>query len=90
MKIAADYQAQDDLHTLTRAEEIKADSKRHDKALAHGKSKAAAIQAVVEGSPAEEAMDAKQALPKRGQRAATHKAMGAAKRTPKVNKASVI
>jgi hypothetical protein len=42
-----DYQAQDDLHTLTRAEEVKADAKRHARALEHGKKKVAAMQAVV-------------------------------------------
>jgi hypothetical protein len=100
-----DYQAQDDMRTLTRAEEIKADAKRHQKALSHGQQQMAALKNVVqpdaddkagvkekgEGTKAEEAQDAK--LPKRGQRTATNaatKAMGAAKRPMKINRATVI
>lgn len=105
-----DYQAQDDMRTLTRAEEIKADAKRHAKAMAHGKQQMAALQNVVkpdaddvpgkkeagEGTPAEEAEDAKmakQALPKRGQRTATNmKNAGfrVTQRGPKANRSSVI
>jgi hypothetical protein len=96
-----DYQAEGDFHTLSRAEEIKADAKRHGKALAHGKQKVAAMQQVVapdaddkpgvkekgEGTPAEEAADKK--LPKRGARTATNRAT-ATKRPVKVNTSSVI
>lgn len=72
-----DYQAQDDLRTLTQAESIKGDPKRHQKALSHGKQKVADMKAVLgegpgdadagglkEGSKAEEALDAKEAAGK--------------------------
>jgi hypothetical protein len=41
-----DYQAQDDVRTLTRAEEIKADKKRHGKAKAHAKKMLSQLQSV--------------------------------------------
>lgn len=96
-----DYQAEGDFHTLTRAEEIKADAKRHEKAMSHGKQKVAAMQAVVEpgeGTPAEERKDKAQGevdakLPKRGARTTTHvkvKAMSPTKRVAKVNRSAVI
>jgi hypothetical protein len=83
-----DYQAEDDFHTLSRAEEVKADAKRHAAAIAHGKGKVAAMQAVVEPDA-----DDKKPLPKRGARTATHakvKAMGPATRVPRVNSSRVI
>ncbi len=93
-----DYQAESDFHTLTRAEEVKADAKRHEKALAHGKGKVAAMQAVVEpdaddkagvkekgeGSAAEEAADAKMATKKAAP------GLRVTKRAVKVNRSSVI
>lgn len=45
---ADDYQAQDDMHTLMRAHEIKRDPKRHAAAKAHAKTKLAAMQQVME------------------------------------------
>lgn len=95
-----DYQAQDDMRTLTRAEEIKADAKRHQKAMAHGKQAMAAMKAVVqpdgddvpgkkepgEGSKAEEAKDAKMAK----KAPMSMKGLRVAQRTPKVNRSQVI
>jgi hypothetical protein len=97
-----DYQAQDDMRTLTRAEEIKADAKRHGKALSHGKQQMTALQNVVqpdaddklgvkepgEGTRAEEAKDKKQA--KNALPVRGSRAMGAAKRVAKVNRSAVI
>lgn len=44
-----DYQAQDDMHTLMRAHEIKSNPKRHAAAKAHAKKKLAGMKAVVAG-----------------------------------------
>ena len=41
-----DYQAQDDVRTLTRAHEIRNNPKRHKAAKAHAKKQLAALQAV--------------------------------------------
>lgn len=41
-----DYQAQDDMHTLMRAHEIKSDPKRHTAAKEHAKKKLAGMKAV--------------------------------------------
>lgn len=41
------YQAEDDFRTLERGEEVRGDADRHQRALAHGRKKVAAIQRVV-------------------------------------------
>lgn len=48
-----DYQAQDDMHTLMRAHEIRKDPKRHKAAKAHAKKKLAEMHAVAKGGDAE-------------------------------------
>lgn len=96
-----DYQAQDDMRTLTSAEEIKADAKRHGKALSHGKQQMSALQNVVgegagdkdagglkEGSKAEEALDAKEAKGKKAPVAM--KGLRVAQRVPSRNSSRVL
>jgi hypothetical protein len=97
-----DYQAQDDMRTLTRAEEIKADAKRHGKAMSHGKQQMSALQNVVGEGAADAAADKKEkGGPAEGSKAEEAEdkkeakmpamPMGkVAQRAPKANKASVI
>jgi hypothetical protein len=42
-KTEADYRAEDDFRTLERGEEVRGDAQRHQRALAHGRKKVAAM-----------------------------------------------
>lgn len=47
-----EYQADDDLRTLERAEEVRTDPTRHSRAQAHGRKKITAMQRVLKGRTA--------------------------------------
>lgn len=46
-KSDADYRAEDDFRTLERGEEVRGDTKRHSKALAHGRRKVASMAKIL-------------------------------------------
>lgn len=46
-KTEQDYRAQDDFGTLQRAEEVKGDPQRHQRAMAHGRKQVGAITRVL-------------------------------------------
>lgn len=47
-----EYRAEDDFRTLERAEEVRTDKSRHQRALGHGRKKVGQIQRVLKGRSA--------------------------------------